>query len=337
MRLYKRSDGGNWWVEFSHGGRQVRKSTGTADRKAAQEYGDRIKADLWRQTSLGDAPNVAWDEAVLAWLEDHKNLRALSDRKDHLRWFTKHLKGKPLNSINRPVLEQLVRLRASEKGNARHAKRPVRAATVNRYLATISAVLNYSHERGWIASVPRVGKLEEETKRVRFLTQPEARRLLSKLPGHLASIVEFSLATGLRQANVTHLRWDQLDLRRKIAWIHADQAKGRSTIAVPLSSAAIAVLRKQLGKHEEWVFPYRDAPIEQPANTAWFDALEKAKLSDFRWHDLRHTWASWHVQNGTPLPVLMELGGWKDLKMVLRYAHLAPTHLAKYAANASLR
>ena len=149
-------------------------------------------------------------------------------------------------------------------------------------------------------------------------TQPEARRLLSKLPSHLAPIVEFSLTTGLRQANVTHLRWDQLDLRRKIAWIHTDQAKGRSTIAVPLSPAALKVLRKQLGKHDEWVFPYRDAPIEQPANTAWFDALEKAKLSDFRWHDLRQTWAPWHVQNGTSLPVLMELGGWKDPKMVLR-------------------
>ena len=88
----------------------------------------------------------------------------------------------------------------------RHAKRPVQSATVNRYLARISAVLNYAHERGWIASVPRVTKLEERKKRVRFLTQPEARRLLSRLPSHVAPIVEFSLTTGLRQANVTHLR-----------------------------------------------------------------------------------------------------------------------------------
>jgi hypothetical protein len=79
--------------------------------------------------------------------------------------------------------------------------------------------------------------------------------------------------------------------------------------------------------------PQRGGPVVQPANTAWLDALEKANLKNFRWHDLRHTWASWHVQNGTPLPVLMELGGWKALKMVLRYAHLAPTHVAKYASN----
>ena len=107
---------------------------------------------------------------------------------------------------------------------------------------------------------------------------------------------------------------------RSITWIHADQAKGRATIGRPLAPAALAVLQKQVGKHDEWVFPYRGGPIVQPANTAWLDALEKANLKNFRWHDLRHTWASWHVQNGTPLPVLMELGAWKDLKMVLRYA-----------------
>jgi integrase len=337
MRLYKRSGGGNWWVEFSHSGRQIRKSAGTTDRKAAQEYADRLKADLWRQTSLGDAPNISWDEAVLAWLADHGSLRALSDRKDHLRWFSMHLKGKSLATITRPVLEQLVRLRATEKAGNKHGKRPLQPATVNRYIATISAVLNYAHEREWIASVPRIGKLPEGDKRIRFLTQIEARRLLSKLPSHLAPMVEISLATGLRQANVTHLRWDQLDMRRRVAWIHPDQAKGRSAIAVPLSPAALTVLRKQLGKHEEWVFPYRGRPIIQPANTAWLDALEKSKLQNFRWHDLRHTWASWHVQNGTPLPVLMELGGWKDLKMVLRYAHLAPTHVAKYAGNANVK
>ena len=65
-------------------------------------------------------------------------------------------------------------------------------------------------------------------------------------------------------------------------------------------------------------------------------AVKAAGLGDFHWHDLRHTWASWHVQNGTPLAVLQELGGWRDLKMVLRYAHLAPGHLAPYAGNSGL-
>lgn len=66
---------------------------------------------------------------------------------------------------------------------------------------------------------------------------------------------------------------------------------------------------------------------------AFGKVLNRAGIKDFRWHDLRHTWASWHVQAGTPLNVLQELGGWSDYKMVLRYAHLAPEHLAYHAAN----
>ena len=58
-------------------------------------------------------------------------------------------------------------------------------------------------------------------------------------------------------------------------------------------------------------------------------------LRDFRWHDLRHTWASWHVQAGTPLLVLKELGGWASLDMVLRYAHLSADHLAEHAERIS--
>jgi hypothetical protein len=64
--------------------------------------------------------------------------------------------------------------------------------------------------------------------------------------------------------------------------------------------------------------------------------VQAAGLGDFRWHDLRHTWTSWHVQNGTPLAVLQELGGWRDLKMVLRCAHLAPGHLAPFAGNSGV-
>jgi integrase len=149
-------------------------------------------------------------------------------------------------------------------------------------------------------------------------------------------MAEFSLATGLRQSNVTHLEWSQVDLGRRLAWIHADQAKGKRDLAVPLSDAAVAVLRRQLGAHAKWAFPYRGGAIKQPTQVAWLAAVKAAGLGDFHWHDLRHTWASWHVQNGTPLAVLQELGGWRDLKMVLRYAHLAPGHLAPYAGNSGL-
>jgi len=72
-------------------------------------------------------------------------------------------------------------------------------------------------------------------------------------------------------------------------------------------------------------------PVLKAGGSAWKNALQRASINSFRWHDLRHTWASWHVQAGTPLNVLQELGGWSDSSMVLRYAHLAPEHLAEYA------
>jgi integrase len=173
--------------------------------------------------------------------------------------------------------------------------------------------------------------LKEPTRRVRYLKREEARRLLSELPEHLSEMVAFSLATGLRKANVTGLQWEQVDLEKRWAWIHPDQAKARKAIAIPLNEEALGVLRRQVGKHPTHVFSYMGQPIIQVNTKAWYAALERAGISDFRWHDLRHTWASWHVQNGTPSYVLQQMGGWESPEMVQRYAHLSAEHLTPYA------
>jgi integrase len=164
-----------------------------------------------------------------------------------------------------------------------------------------------------------------------IMTREEAQRLLDALPVPLADMAAFSLATGLRAANVTGLQWTQLDLVRRLAWVHADQAKARKAIPVPLNSEAVLVIRKWLGKHPTHVFSYRGKPITQVSTKAWYAALQTAGIEDFRWHDLRHTWASWHVQSGTPLFALQEMGGWSSAEMVRRYAHLAAEHLAPFA------
>jgi integrase len=115
-------------------------------------------------------------------------------------------------------------------------------------------------------------------------------------------MMRFSLETGLRRSNVTGLQWSQIDLTRRTAWIHPDQAKVRKAIAVPLSADAVIVLRDQMGKHLTHVFSYQGKPVTQVNTKAWRAALQRAGIGDFRWHDLRHTWASW--QAGTPLHVL---------------------------------
>ena len=80
------------------------------------------------------------------------------------------------------------------------------------------------------------------------------------------------------------------------------------------------------------------APITDPVrkmrvddNTAWNIGQKRAGIEDFRFHDLRHTWASWLIQSGVPLSALQEMGGWESIEMVRRYAHLAPNHLAEHA------
>jgi integrase len=139
----------------------------------------------------------------------------------------------------------------------------------------------------------------------------------------------------LRKSNVTGLEWSQVDLVTRRAWIHPHQAKARKAIGVPLSAAAVVVLREQIGKHPEFVFSFRGKPVRCPNNTAWRSGLERAGIVNFRWHDLRHTWASWHSQAGTPMHVLQELGGWRSQEMVQRYAHLSSDHLAEFVDRMS--
>jgi integrase len=209
--------------------------------------------------------------------------------------------------------------------------------TVNRTLALLRSILNRAKQDWeWLDSTPSVRLLPENSTRVRWLSHEESGRLIHELPEHLKSMMRFTLSTGLRESNVTGLQWDQIDMQRHCAWIHAEQAKGNKAIAVPLNNDALAVIQQQIGKHSTHVFTYKGNPVTRANNHAWVKALIRADIADFRWHDLRHTWASWHVQNGTPLHILKELGGWADLTMVLRYAHLSSKHLEEYAGNSKL-
>ncbi|MDE1942723.1 MAG: site-specific integrase [Betaproteobacteria bacterium] len=191
------------------------------------------------------------------------------------------------------------------------------------------------NEWEWLDRIPNVRMLPEPTRRIRWITREQADRLMAHLPTHLAAMARFTLETGLRRSNVTGLQWSQVGLARRTAWIHPDQAKTRKAIAVPLSAAAVVVLREQLGKNQKHLFIYQGKPVTQASTKAWYKGLEKAGIDNFRWHDLRHSWASWHVQAGTPLHVLQELGGWESVEMVRTYAHLSSEHLVEYVDRLS--
>jgi len=329
MSLYQRKDSPHWWVKITHSGRRLQHSTGTSDRKKAQEYHDKLKAALWDEVRLGVRPRRSWEQAVVRFLEETSSKASHGDDKVRLRWLHSHLAGKDLSDIDRELVERITQARKAEG---------VTNATVNRTLEVVRAVLRKAvHEWEWLERTPRIRMLSEPDRRIRWLTHEEAERLIALLPNHLAAMVRFSLETGLRRANVTGLTWEQVDLDRKLAWIPADQAKNRRPLAVPLSEDAIAVIRAQQGQRSGYVFSYRGKPVRQVNTKAWRTALTRAGIKNFRWHDLRHTWASWHVQTGTPLHALQELGGWQSAEMVRRYAHLSADHLAEYVARMSRR
>lgn len=321
--LYKRPNSAKWWTRFTKpDGKELRRSTGTEDKRQAEEYEARLKADFWRQSRLGEKPRRTWQEAAVRW-EAEAEKKSIADDIGILRQLHPHLGALALADIDKARVDAIIQaLRQSGLSPGR----------VNRITALVRAILRKAERHwGWLDRAPAVPKLKEPPPPIRWLTPAEAARLLAELPPHLEAMARFTLATGLRAANVTGLRWRQVDLGRRVAFVAAEDAKGGKPLGIPLNADALEVLRAQRGQHPEYVFAYQGRPCGPPNNTAWQSALKRAGIEDFRWHDLRHTWASWHVQAGTPLNVLKDLGGWASYSMVLRYAHLAPEHLAAHA------
>lgn len=214
-------------------------------------------------------------------------------------------------------------------------------ATFNRYAARINAILNLAVDQGLVSAVPKLKPRPIEKKERQWITLDQWNRLFVHLPEHQRGMVKFALETGLRQSNVLNLTWDRVDLERRFVWVEAREAKAKKPIAVPLSDGAVHMLKVQQGKHEKFVFVFRGAPITE-TKTAFKNACikagigrydEKGKWVGFTWHGLRHTWATWHIQNGTPLDVLQKLGAWADLRMVMNYSHHSAGYLAQYANN----
>lgn len=267
-----------------------------------------------------------WDEAASRWLDETRFKATHQEDRVKLKWIAEHLGGRLLASVDGDLVARLGRIKAE-------ATTP---ATANRYLALVRAILRRACKVWeWIERAPAVVLYPERNRRIRWLSPSQARLLLDELPSHQRSVVLFALATGLRQGNVLCLEWNQVDMAKRLAWIHADQAKARRAIRIPLSTTAVQVLESCLGNHPTVVFTYRGKRLRSANTRAWRRALMRAGIDDFRWHDLRHTWASWHAQHGTPLYVLQELGAWQSEAMVKRYAHLTPCHYAMHAETVS--
>ncbi len=152
---------------------------------------------------------------------------------------------------------------------------------------------------------------------------------------YLRPMVLLTVNTGLRRGEVLHLKWSDVDLLQRKVIIRGDNAKSGKTRYVPLNDEAVSTLQRWQPSAEAtgWVFPARDGGRLTSIKTSWKRVLKNAAIADFRWHDLRHHFASRLVMKGVDLNTVRELLGHSDLAMTLRYAHLSPEHKADAVAR----
>ncbi len=270
----------------------------------------RISAD-----ATAPASTRTWEDAVDRWRLQGRSRAAGTIRRERgiLAWLQPRLARKALQAINLVVLDEL-RVAKLEEG--------VSDRSASYVVNVVMAILRAAASWGWIDRVPVPPAPKKDPPRVRWLRQAEAYRLLQELPLPLRDWAEFALETGLRQANLLGLRWDQVDLQQGIVSIEGRSMKARRPHCIPLTRRAVQILEAHVGEDPTWCFVLGGRRCKRIPHCTWYGALERASIEDFTWHDFRHTWASWHVQRGTPLLVLQQLGGWRSVSMVQRYAHL---------------
>jgi len=287
------------------------------------------KVDTGEALPTSEARKVTLSTAIDEYIKtlDHApRNKDQAKRKALLTWWREELGTRRLSSITRSVIAE-TRDRLKEKSSRLGGT--LAGATVNRHLAALSAVMKFAvKEREWISKNPvlDVRKLGESKGRERFLDEDERTALLracakSDLP-ELLPIVQLALATGARRGEIIALDWSRLDLdARRMLLV---DTKNSETRAVPLAEPAVAALRawRKDRLRVGVVFP---APVHR-VEEAWQQAKATAGLHDLRFHDLRHTAASYLAMSGATLLEIAAILGHKTLAMVKRYSHLSEQH-----------
>jgi len=330
MSIFKR--GKTFHIDIAApNGRRLKQSAQTADRKAAQELHDQLKAQLWRQVKLGDKQPRSLTEAAERWLAEHQNDSALRDYAHHLAFWCARAEGMSLTDISRAWAAEQIEGLVTRKGT------PASAGTRTNYVITLRSVLSTAvREWEWLDQVPalRTYGSKKDSSKMLIATPAQAKALLEVLPAHLRAAVGFAFMTGLRKSNVFGLTWDRVDLTRGVCWVHPIDTKAGNLIVCPLNSAARALLKQQPRvAGEQRVFP-----VEAPCFHQWRRYTQRAGLpAGFRFHDIRHTFASWAAMDGVDRKTLQDMGGWKTSAMIDNYVHLPVSHLVDAAERLATR
>lgn len=320
LKLVRRPKSPYWIVRGTLRGIRVEESTGVSDRRAAEEIRAKREAQILAESVYGKRATATFAEAALSYIEQGGSKRFLEP-------VIRHFGTTPLARIDLAAID----------AGARKLFPKAAPATRNRQFYTpTSAVLHHAARRGW-CPLPLIERPEDSEERIRWLTPAEANRLLDASAKHLRPLLTFLLYTGARVGEALWLDWRNVDLGR--AHVTFEKTKNGSARGVSLHPVAIAALAN-LPHREGEVFRRQDGrPYERPKTvnstsagsvikTAFKGACRRAGIADFKPHDCRHTWATWHYAANRDLGALQRLGGWKSVRMVMRYAHVNVAELA---------
>ena len=284
-----------------------------------------FKTSQARKFTLSDAIERYSAEVLLQDKPNNKN------QKNYLEYWDQALGAYALADLT-PSL--IVSARNKLMGSKNRFGRERGATTANRYVAALSHVLTVAiNDWEWLEIHPvrKISKLKQPRGRVRFLSDEERERLLTACREsdnpHLFAIVVLALSTGARKMEINALKWKDINLERQTIILH--ETKNGERRVIPLTGYAFKLMQDKYEKQNkecEYAFPSKAKCQPIDIRTAWENTLVKAGIEDFRFHDLRHSAASYLAMNGATLAEIAEVLGHKTLQMVKRYAHLSEAH-----------
>lgn len=316
MGVSRRKGSPHWWYDFSLHGRRFRGSTFATTREEAEIVAAKLRSDVLIGATTGKKPRLTLDGACARyWTEHGRHSRAPVAMASRIKRLLKAAgRAIYLDEINDDVLSRLV---AKRRGK-------VADATVNRDLTILRAIVNRARAV-WGVEVAQVNwrlhRLAEPDHRTRYLTPAEAKALVAAAAPHLKPIISAALFTGLRRGNVLGLDWSQVDLNGRMITVRAKSARpGGKVVTVPIAEPLLIILN-DLGPQERGpVFTLKCRPIGDVKHS-FKSAVRRAGIADCRFHDLRHTAASWMVDQGVPLDVVQKILGHSTIALTQRYAH----------------
>jgi integrase len=319
----------------------------TDAKRWAQSTEAAMRERRYFKTSLAQKHTVS--EMIARYLEKitRENPKRLKDIKPLLHWWDQQLGYCVLADFNRSLISQKIELlgkRTVDRINKETGIKepvPISASRVNRYIAAISHVCTIAvNEWEWLENNPmsKIKKRKEPRGRVRFLSDEEREALLKATQNapykHMHLIVVLALSTGARRGEIMGLKWPDIDLERGQIVLH--QTKNNERRLLPLVGRAHELMQDQHNNRRtdtDLVFPSLKGDKPYEIKRSWEGALKEAGIEDFRFHDLRHSAASYLAMNGASLAEIAEVLGHKTLAMVKRYAHLSEAHTSSVVAS----